>query len=112
MEDISCSLTYLDKCKFDSTSCNSKHQWNNETCQCECRNYQTFKKYYTWNPNTCSCKNDKYLKIVADDSKIVCDEIINVIDSRSTNILSTVPINSDNKMGCYILHTVSLVIIL
>ena len=44
--------------------------WNCTTC----------KKYYSWNPSTCICENDKYLKRLVDDSKIMCDEIIYVID--------------------------------
>ena len=43
MEHISCSGTYLIKCTFDSIACNSNKKWNNETRQCECRNYQTCK---------------------------------------------------------------------
>ena len=27
------------KCKFNSTTCNSNQKWNNETCQCDCKNY-------------------------------------------------------------------------
>ena len=45
------------------------------------------------------------------------DEIIYVMDIASTNITSTVSINSDDKkvrykIDCYILHTTLLVIIL
>ena len=25
------------KCKFNSTTCNSKQKWNNNICQCECK---------------------------------------------------------------------------
>ena len=32
------------KCKFNSTTCNSKQKWNNEACQCECKNYGKCKK--------------------------------------------------------------------
>ena len=28
----------------NSTACNSNQRWNNETCQCECKNYQTYKE--------------------------------------------------------------------
>ena len=27
-------------CKFNNTKCNSNHKLNNETCQCECKNYK------------------------------------------------------------------------
>ena len=39
---ISCNC----KCEFNSTTCNSDQKWNNETCQCECRNYRTCKKRF------------------------------------------------------------------
>ena len=76
------------------------------------------KKYYSWNPSTCIFENSKYLKSIVDNSVIVCDKIITVMDSISTNVTntisviatSTVSINSDDKrvrykMNCYILHT-------
>ena len=79
------------------------------------------------------CENSEYLKRTTDDSVIPCDEIINIMDSVSTdvtntlstnetniipaNITSTVSINSNDKkarykMDCYILLTFLLVIIL
>ena len=63
-----------------------------------------------------------YLKSVADDSVIVCDDVIIVADSVSTNVTNTVsanvtstlPIHSDDKkvrykIDYYILHTFLLV---
>ena len=41
---ISCDCKRKRKC--NSTTCNSNQKWNNETCQCECKNYNTEKKYY------------------------------------------------------------------
>ena len=111
------------KWKFNSATCNSNQKWNNETCQCECRNYLTYKKDNSWNPSTCICENAKYLKSSTDDSKIAFDEIIyfmdivstNVTSIMSTNVTSTMLTNFCNKklgykMNCYILHTVLLVI--
>ena len=43
-----------------NTGCNSNQKWNNETCQCECKNYCTRKTDYSWNPSTCICEDDKY----------------------------------------------------
>ena len=63
----------------------------------------------SWNLSTCICENSKYLKSIVDDSAIVYNEIIKVADSvsinvintvpntNSTNVKSTVPINSDDK---------------
>ena len=67
------------KCKSDSKACNSNQKWNNKTCQCECKSYQTCKDDYSWNPSTFICENGKYSKSAFDDSMITCDEIINVI---------------------------------
>ena len=72
------------KCKYNSTTCNSNQKWNNKTGQCECKNYRKYKNDYSWNPNTCACENSRYLKSIADDSKIVCNEIIYVMDIAST----------------------------
>ena len=34
------------KFKFSSTTCNTNQQWNNKTCQCECKNYRKCKKKF------------------------------------------------------------------
>ena len=47
-EHISCDCKF----KFSSTVYNSNQKWNNKTCQCEYKNYRTFKKDYSWNPST------------------------------------------------------------
>ena len=100
---------------------NSNQKWNNETCQCECKNCRTYKKYYSWNPSTCIYENSKYIKSIADTSVIACDEIISVMDIASTKMTNTiatyVSIKTHNqkvryKIDCYILHTDLLVIIL
>ena len=63
-EHISCDC----KCKFNSTTCNSKQNWNNKKCQCECKNYHKCEKGYSLNPRTCPCENSKYLKSITDAS--------------------------------------------
>ena len=125
-EHILCQV----KCKFNSTTYNSKQKWNNKTCHCECKNYRKCKKYYSWNTSTCICENSKYLKSIADTSVTVCGEIIFVMDIMSTkktniivtkktnttatNAMSSASINCLSKKvrDCYILHTVLLVTIL
>ena len=37
---ISCDC----KCKFNSATCNSNREWNNETCLCACKNYRICQK--------------------------------------------------------------------
>ena len=43
-------------------------------------------KNYIWNPATSNCKNGKQLASIMDDSRIMCDEIIESYnDETSTN---------------------------
>ena len=95
-------------CKFNSTTCNSDQKWNNETCQCECKNYRTCKKDYSWNPSTCICENGKYLKIIADH---LCDETIYAMDIVSTNTPNTIPTNGANTTKTNVKSTVSTIFI-
>ena len=67
-EYISCDF----ECKFNSTTSHSNQEWNDKTCQCECKNYRKYKIDYSWNPSTCICKNSKYLKSIADTSVTEC----------------------------------------
>ena len=63
---ISCKF----KQKFDGRKCNSNQKWNNDKCQCECKNlkqHYVCKKDYIWNLATCCWKNRKYLAIIIDD---------------------------------------------
>ena len=62
-------------------------------------------------------KKIKYFKFRADISMIECNKIISAMDtvSKKPNTISiNMPINSDSKnvRDCYILHTVSLAMIL
>ena len=66
---------------------------NGKTCQCDCKKYCTCEKEYSSSSSMCICENGKYLKSIADDSKIVCDEIIYVVDIKSANVTNTIPTN-------------------
>ena len=37
-------------------------------------------KGYSWNPSACICENGKYFKNVANDSNVVCVEIMYNMD--------------------------------
>ena len=43
-------------------------------------------KNYPWNPSTCACENDEYLGSLINDSAVTCDEIIEPIKIRTTNL--------------------------
>ena len=50
---------------------------------------------------TCVSENGKYLGSIIDDSVITCHEIINTVDSVSTNVINTVPTYFYNKKVRY-----------
>ena len=67
-------------CKFDSKKCNWNQKWNNDKCQCECKNlkeHRVCKKCYFWNSARCSFENGKYAEIIIGDTVGISDEIIN-----------------------------------
>ena len=78
------------KCKFNSTTCNSIPNWNNETCQCDCKKYCKCKNDYSWNATTCICEKSKHLKHIANNLAIACDGTIYVMDIVLTNMANTI----------------------
>ena len=81
---ISCKC----KCKFDGKKCNSNQKWNNDKCRYDSKNpkeHNACEKVCIWNPTTCGCENAEYLTSIIEDSVIMCDKIINVADSVSSN---------------------------
>ena len=54
--------TWKCKCRLDASVCNNKQRWNNDKCQCECKEliYKGIcNKGYIWNPSNCKCECDK-----------------------------------------------------
>ena len=70
------------KCHFNTTTCNSNQEWDNEKCKCECKKYCMCKKH-SWNPSTCICEISMYLKSIVHDSVIKRNEMINLMNSVS-----------------------------
>ena len=93
------------KCKLNSTTCNLNQKFNNKICQCECKNYRTWKRDYSWNPSARICENSKYLKSIADTSVIECDEIITAMGTGT----SLINCHGKKVRDRFILHTVLLV---
>ena len=50
-----------------------------------------------FNRSKCFCENGKHLKIISDDSKIVCDETICVMDIVSRKLTNTLASSTVNK---------------
>ena len=96
-------ISYDFKSKFNTTTFDSNQKWKIDSRQCECKNYRTCEKSSSWNPSirendsTCFCENGKYLKSIADNSKIICDEVTYAIDIVSTNMSTTV---HNKNVGC------------
>ena len=73
------------------------------------------KKDFNWNISTCIWQNSRYLKSILNDSTFVCDEIINVTESVSTNVTitksrevtSAVPTNATSTMPTNVISTLS-----
>ena len=86
----------------------TKKKRNNETCQWERKNYCICKKNYTWKSSTCISKNGKYLKSIASNSIIACDEIINATYSVSTNLTNSIPANVRKTISINVTSTVSI----
>ena len=53
-------------CKLNSSVCNNKQIWNDDTCRCDCNEDFTdiisCNKGYMWNPSTCECQCDNWCK--------------------------------------------------
>ena len=50
------------KCRLDVSVCNNKQRWNNDKCQCECKELigkDVCDKRSIWNPSNCECECDK-----------------------------------------------------
>ena len=52
------------------------------------------------------CEKSRYLTSIVDDSVILCDEIINVTDSTSIDVINIIPtsVTKSHRMDCFILH--------
>ena len=53
-------------CKLNSSVCNNKQIWNDDTCRCDCNEdfagIINCAKEYTWNPSTWECQCDMWCK--------------------------------------------------
>ena len=53
-------------CKLNSSVCNNKQIWIDDTCRCDCNEdfagIISCAKGYSWNPSICECQCDKWCK--------------------------------------------------
>ena len=54
------------QCRLYAIFCNNKQRWNNDKCQCECKELidkGVCDKVFIWNPSNCECECDKSCNI-------------------------------------------------
>ena len=91
-------------CKLNSSVCNNKQIWNDDTCRCDCNEDFTgiinCAKGYMWNLSTCECQCDKWCKQgqYLDHKNSVCKNklIGRVIEECISVINETMINNKDN----------------
>ena len=94
-------------CKLNSSVCNNKQIWNDNTCRCDCNEGFTgvvgCDKGYTWNPSTCKCQCDMWCKPgqYLDHKNCNCkNDLIGRLIEECTSIINETMINnkdSDNN---------------
>ena len=89
-------------CKLNSSVCNNKQIWNDDTCRCDCNEdfagIINCAKGYMWNPSTCECQFDKWCKQgqYLDHRNCVCkNKLIGRIIEECTNVINETMINNN-----------------
>ena len=82
-------------CKLNSSVCNNKQIWNDDTCRCDCNEDFTdiisCDKGYTWNPSTCECQCDTWCKhklidrVIEECTSVINETMINNNKDNTTN---------------------------
>ena len=110
--------TFKCKCRLDASVCNNKQHWNNDKCQCECKELIAkgiCDKGYIWNPNNFKCECDKSCDFgeYLDYENCKCRKrlVDKLIEKCNENIEETSLINSKKcKSNSYILYIMLLLI--
>ena len=91
-------------CKLNSSVCNNKQIWNDDTCRCDCN--EDFAgvvgcdKGYTWNPSTCECQYDMWCKPgqYLDHKNCICkNKFIGRLIEECTSVINETKINNKNS---------------
>ena len=92
-------------CKLNSSVCNNKQIWNDDTCRCDCNedfgDIINCDKGYMWNPSTCECQCDKWCKQeqYLDLKNCVCkNKLIGRIIEESTSVINETMINNKDNI--------------
>ena len=91
-------------CKLNSSVCNNKQIWNNDTCRCDCNEdfagIISCAKGYTWNPSICGCQCDKWCKPgqYLDHKNCVCkNKLIGTLIEECTSVINETMINNKDS---------------
>ena len=91
-------------CKLNSSVCNNKQIWNDDTCTCDCNEdfagIINCAKGYMWNPSTCECQCDKWCKQgqYLDHKNCVCkNKLIGRLIEECTSVVNETMINNKDN---------------
>ena len=91
-------------CKLNSSVCNNKQIWNDDTCRCDCNKdfagIISCAKGYTWYPNTCECQCDMWCKPgqYLDHKNCVCkNKLIGRLIEKCTSVIKETMINNKDS---------------
>ena len=92
-------------CKLNSSVCNNKQIWNNDTCRCDSN--EDFAgtinctKGFTWNPSTCECQCNKWCKPgqYLDHKNCICkNKLIGRVIEECTSVINETMINNKDNI--------------
>ena len=93
-------------CRLNSSVCNSKQIWNNDTCKCDCNEdfvgIITCNKGYIRNPSTCDCQCDTWCKPgqYLDHKNCVCkNKLIGRVIAECTSVIKETMMNSRDNIA-------------
>ena len=92
-------------CKLNSSVCNNKQIWNDDTCRCDCNEdfagIINCTKGFTWNPSTCECQCHKWCKSgqYLDHKNCVCkNKLIGRLIEKYSSVINETMINSKDNI--------------
>ena len=92
-------------CKLNSSVCNNKQIWNDDTCRCDYNEdfagIISCDKGYMWNPSTCECQSDKWCKQgqYLDHKNCVCkNRLIDRVIEECTSVINETMINNKDNI--------------
>ena len=91
-------------CKLNSSVCNNKQIWNDDTCRCDCNedfaDIISCDTGYMWNPSTCECQCNKWCKqgqYLVHKNFVCKNKLIGRVIEECTSVINETVINNNNK---------------